>query len=76
MIVSLCDYPLVSAGTITGLIAGHAASPGSIIIPCHGEERGHPLLFPRTILDELTGDMILRDLVRTRSGPGPLPRRG
>jgi len=58
------DYPLVSANTIARLIAGHAASPDSIIIPCHGGRRGHPLLFPRTILDELANDIILRDLVR------------
>jgi molybdenum cofactor cytidylyltransferase len=64
VIVSLCDYPLVSAGTITGLIAEHEASPGSIIIPCHHERRGHPLLFPRTVLNELADDQILRDLVR------------
>jgi molybdenum cofactor cytidylyltransferase len=64
VVVSLCDYPLVSAGTITSLIREHGALPGSIIIPCDRERRGHPLLFPRTILDELAGDLILRDLVR------------
>jgi molybdenum cofactor cytidylyltransferase len=64
VVVSLCDYPLVDAGTITNLIAEHEASPGSIIIPCHQERRGHPLLFPRTVLNELTDDLILRDLVR------------
>ncbi|MBL0225074.1 MAG: nucleotidyltransferase family protein [Geobacteraceae bacterium] len=64
VIVSLCDFPLVSMGTIISLIAGHGVSPGSIIIPCHGERRGHPLLFPREILDELATGMILRDLVR------------
>jgi len=64
VIVFLCDYPLVSAGTITSLIEEHGDSPGSIIIPCHREKRGHPLLFPRSILNELTNDLILRDLVR------------
>ena len=64
VIVSLCDYPLVSAATIASLIAGHGSFPGRVIIPCHQKRRGHPLLFPRTILDELVGDMILRDLVR------------
>jgi molybdenum cofactor cytidylyltransferase len=64
VIVSLCDYPLVSAGTITSLIVTHGGSPGSIITPCHQERRGHPLLFSRSILNELGGDMILRDLVR------------
>jgi len=64
VIVSLCDYPLVSAGTINSLIEEHGFSPENIIIPCHQERRGHPLLFPRTILDELEHDLILRDLVR------------
>lgn len=64
VIVFLCDYPLVSAGTITGLIEEHGDSPCSIIVPCHREKRGHPLLFPRTVLIELTNDLILRDLVR------------
>lgn len=64
VIVFLCDYPLVSAATITSLIEAHGESPGSIIIPCHGGKRGHPLLFPRAVLDGLANEMILRDLVR------------
>jgi len=64
VIVSLCDYPLVAEGTITSLITEHGVSPGRIIIPCYQERRGHPLLFPRTILNELATEMILRDLVR------------
>lgn len=68
VIVFLCDYPLVTADTIHRLIAGHEYSPDSIIIPCHGGRRGHPLLFPRPVLDELRGDKILRDLVRSDPG--------
>jgi len=68
VIVSLCDYPLVSAGTIASLVVGHEASPGRIIIPCHQERRGHPLLFPRAILSELADDQVLRDLVRREPG--------
>ena len=64
VIVSLCDYPLVSAATITSLIIEHGASPNSIIMPCHREQRGHPLLFPRSVLNELADGLILRDLVR------------
>jgi molybdenum cofactor cytidylyltransferase len=41
VIVALCDYPLVSAATVTRLIEEHMDSPGSIIIPCHGGRRGH-----------------------------------
>jgi molybdenum cofactor cytidylyltransferase len=64
VIISLCDYPLVSAATINRLIVEHGDSPGSIIIPCHQGRRGHPLLFPREILNELADGLILRDLVR------------
>jgi len=64
VIVLPSDYPLVTAGTIAALIAGHAASPASIVIPCHDGRRGHPLLFPRFILDDLTKSLTLRDLVR------------
>ena len=64
VIVALCDYPLVSAATIASLVAEFGNSPGNVIIPCHQERSGHPLLFPRSILDELTEDQILRDLVR------------
>lgn len=64
VIVFPCDYPLVSAGTISSQIDEHGNSPSSIIIPCHRGKRGHPLLFPRTILNELTNGLTLRDLVR------------
>lgn len=64
VIVALCDYPLVSATTVAALIAAHGESPGSIIMPCYEGRHGHPLLFPRPVLDELAGAAILRDLVR------------
>ena len=64
VLVALCDYPLVLSATISTLLTAHRETPERIIIPCHEEERGHPLLFPRTILDELTHHLILRDLVR------------
>jgi molybdenum cofactor cytidylyltransferase len=64
VIVALCDYPLVLSATISRLLSTHRESPDDIIIPCHREEHGHPLLFPRTILEELADHLILRDLVR------------
>jgi len=63
VIVALCDYPLVLPATVTSLINTHAEDPERIVIPCHEERRGHPLLFPRLILEELTGNLTLRDLV-------------
>jgi len=63
VIVALCDYPLLLPATVASLKSAHAEEPERIIIPCHGERRGHPLLFPRLILEELTGGLTLRDLV-------------
>ena len=63
VIVALCDYPLVLPATVTSLKHAHAEEPERIVIPCHGDRRGHPLLFPRLILEELKGDLTLRDLV-------------
>lgn len=63
-IVALCDYPLVQPATVASLKKSHAIEPDRILIPSHGDQRGHPLLFPRTVLEELQVDLTLRDLVR------------
>jgi CTP:molybdopterin cytidylyltransferase MocA len=68
VIIALCDYPLVTSRTICRLASAHSAAPASILIPCHGEQRGHPTLFPADCLAELTKGCILRDLVRRDSG--------
>jgi molybdenum cofactor cytidylyltransferase len=64
VIVALCDYPLVLPSTIASLRECHAMEPDCIITPSHCGQRGHPLLFPRTVLEELREDLTLRDLVR------------
>ena len=68
VVITLCDYPLVLPATIECLIRAHAEQPGKIIIPCSDGKLGHPLLFPRPVIDELTEDRILRDLVRQDLG--------
>jgi len=64
VVVALCDYPLVLPETIARLQETHHQEPDRIIIPTHDGRRGHPLLVPRLILEELEGDLTLRDLVR------------
>lgn len=64
VIVALCDYPLVAPATIEFLVSQHAKFPDRIIRPRHQDNSGHPLLFARTILDELGEGMTLRDLIR------------
>lgn len=64
VVVALCDYPLVTAATITRLVAAHCGNPAGIIIPCHHGRRGHPPLFPRCLLEELAAPLTLLDLLR------------
>lgn len=68
VIVALADYPLVQPATIAELIRSHGEFPELIIIPLHEGRQGHPLLFPRLILDELQEELTLRDLVRVDEG--------
>ncbi|QOX80471.1 nucleotidyltransferase family protein [Trichlorobacter lovleyi] len=64
IIVALCDYPLVLPDTVTALIDQHLLHPESIITPTCGGRRGHPLLLPRLMLEELSEGNTLRDLLQ------------
>lgn len=64
ILVALCDYPLVTPATVALLVRLHGTFPDGIITPTHKGRRGHPLLVPRTILDELREGMTLRDVVQ------------
>ena len=64
VVVALCDCPLVQPATVRLLLDAGRAHPGRIIIPLHAGRRGHPLLIPRPILNELTECLTLRDIVR------------
>ena len=55
VIVALCDYPLVLPATVASLKESHARESDCIIIPTHSGQRGHPLLFPRTVLGKSRG---------------------
>lgn len=64
VIVALCDFPLLQPDTVARLKELHGMDPCRIIIPTHSGQRGHPLLFPRPILEELKAGLTLRDIVR------------
>lgn len=64
IIVALCDYPLVMPGTVQALIDQHTKHPDCIITPTCNGRRGHPLLLPRFILEELSGGNTLRDVLK------------
>jgi molybdenum cofactor cytidylyltransferase len=65
VLIALCDYPLVTAGTVGSCVERHRLDPGEIVIPCHNGRRGHPPLLPRPLLDELAEPLTLRDLLRS-----------
>ena len=46
------DNPAVTPDTVGRLIEGWRASRALIVMPCHGEERGHPVLADMTIANE------------------------
>lgn len=47
------DQPLLRRETILALVQAAAKGPESIWRPCHGEEPGSPVLFPRWAFDQL-----------------------
>jgi molybdenum cofactor cytidylyltransferase len=63
VLVCLSDHPLVDPKTFQIIIQAHQRGPDRIIIPCHEGRRGHPALFPRTILNEVLSGGTLRDIV-------------
>lgn len=79
IIVALCDYPLVMPDTVRTLIDQHLKYPECIITPVCKGRRGHPLLIPLIILEELAEGKTLRDVLRkdaTRIREVPLDDTG
>lgn len=68
VLVCLSDHPLVAPETFRTLIQAHRREPDRIIIPCHGGKRGHPALFSRTILNEVSSGGTLRDIIGKDEG--------
>ncbi len=51
--VHLADHPLVRGSTYRAVADEFAAKGASIVIARHAGRRGHPVLFSRTVFDEL-----------------------
>lgn len=67
VIVALTDHPLVTPETYSLLMKRHINEPESIVIPVYEGRKGHPTLFPRGMLKELTRPLTLRDLIGRHS---------
>lgn len=57
------DQPLVSADTIRTIIDTYNRSLEKIIIPAYNGKRGHPAVFPRTIIEEVFSGLNLREII-------------
>jgi CTP:molybdopterin cytidylyltransferase MocA len=51
--VCLIDHPLISAALVADLIEAFYAAPTNIILPTYEGRRGHPVIFPATLYEEL-----------------------
>ncbi|HEY3489143.1 MAG TPA: nucleotidyltransferase family protein [Candidatus Deferrimicrobiaceae bacterium] len=68
VMICLADHPLVAPKTIRTICAAYYADPGRIVIPVHAGRKGHPTLFPRPVIEELSGLSTLRDVVGRDAG--------
>jgi molybdenum cofactor cytidylyltransferase len=63
VLVCLADHPLVSRETLKALVKAHSTDPEKIIIPVYDGKRGHPAMFPGSILKEIFSATSLRDII-------------
>ncbi len=68
VLVCLADHPLVTCGTCRAIIDTHQQSPDKIIIPAFEGRRGHPSLFPFSVINDIFFMTSLRDVVREDEG--------
>lgn len=55
MLVTLVDVPLVTAATVEALLAAYRTSRAPVVRPARAGRHGHPVIFDRTVFDELRG---------------------
>jgi molybdenum cofactor cytidylyltransferase len=64
VLVCLCDHPLVSKETLRILVTLHEEDPEKIIIPAYQGRKGHPTLFPVSVMGGIFEGLPLRDIIR------------
>jgi molybdenum cofactor cytidylyltransferase len=53
LLITLVDHPLVKADTYKQLFEHSGEHPDCIIIPSHNGRRGHPIIIPQIIINEI-----------------------
>lgn len=64
LLITLVDHPLVQPSTLRKLHEYHLNSPNSILLPVYHHKRGHPALFPVSLIKDIFKLPTLRDIVR------------
>jgi molybdenum cofactor cytidylyltransferase len=66
-LVTLVDHPFVAGETYALLKDGFVKRPNRIIIPVHNYRRGHPIILPRDIINQIIlspDDVTMRDIIK------------
>lgn len=53
MLICLVDHPLISSGVVARVIGAFDKTKNKIVIPTYRGRRGHPVIFPSALYDEL-----------------------
>lgn len=53
MLICLVDHPLISPGLVASLIRAFDRDKNRIVIPAYRGKRGHPVIFPGAVFEEL-----------------------
>jgi len=53
LMLFLVDHPLISPGIVERLIDAFGRSPERIVLPVYDGKRGHPIIFPARLFEEL-----------------------
>jgi molybdenum cofactor cytidylyltransferase len=69
VLICLVDHPLVRAETFRLLTKYHEVEPDKILIPIYNGRRGHPTLFPKTIMGEMFNPVANTDFTNNRQMP-------
>jgi CTP:molybdopterin cytidylyltransferase MocA len=68
VLICLADHPLVMPETVRAVVAMHRDNPEAIIIPSWSQKRGHPTLFPKSIIAEIFLKNSLREVIDGNAG--------
>jgi molybdenum cofactor cytidylyltransferase len=66
-LVTLVDHPFVAAETYSLMIDGFVKRPNRIIVPIYDHKRGHPIILPRDIINQIfqsPEDITMRDIIK------------